>query len=225
MNQLTVKFLIGDALGVEEAQRLISTVAFSEKFSQQYVCQIVTDRLSFDILTGVDAVVCPGNTFGIMSGGLDKAIADLLPHVDVCVKAKVAARPVGEVPVGSCVRCSPMDYASPDLPGKGTRLPTVLYVPTMRLPAPLQAGTDVPYQAMAATLFAVQERNYRGSRGGISSFLVPLFGAGTGSIPAQVVLKQMLLAMNLTVQSNEGNNNVHELARKRNALIAQTWFS
>src|SRR5438067_1519964 len=101
--------------------------------------------LQGDLLdTDADAVVSPANSFGDMSGGVDKRIDDFYTGAaQVAVIERIRADFLGELPVGMAII----------VPMANTRLPFVVAAPTMRVPE------DVPntlnaYLAMRAVLVA-----------------------------------------------------------------------
>lgn len=48
-------------------------------------------------------IVAPGNSFGLMDGGLDAAIAQALPEVEALVRSEIETVYFGELPVGAAV--------------------------------------------------------------------------------------------------------------------------
>src|SRR5205085_4088920 len=75
--------------------------------------------------TEADAVVSPANSFGDMSGGVDKRIDDFYKGVaQATITERIREQFLGELPVGMAL-IAPM-------PNK--RLPFVIAAPTMRVP-------------------------------------------------------------------------------------------
>lgn len=130
-----------------------------------------------------DAIVSPANSFGDMSGGIDKAIDDF--HGGAAQKAVVAAIAehfFGELPVGAAVVVK--------LPSH--RFPYIVAAPTMRIPGSV-AGTINAYLAMRATLVAVLKHN-AGSTSPIRSLAIPGLGTGVGGMSYQEAAEQMRTA-------------------------------
>lgn len=94
-----------------------------------------------------DCIVAAGNSFGIMDGGLDAAMATQFPEAQKNVSDSIASNFVGELPVGRSVIVAT---------GHST-FPLMAYTPTMRFPRPIAA--EVVYDSMRAVLLAVREYN------------------------------------------------------------------
>src|ERR1051326_7122093 len=80
--------------------------------------------LQGDLLeTGADAVVSPANSFGDMSGGVDKRIDDYFKGAaQQAIRQRIQEQFYGELPVGMALV----------VPMPNTRLPFVVAAPTMR---------------------------------------------------------------------------------------------
>jgi O-acetyl-ADP-ribose deacetylase (regulator of RNase III) len=130
-----------------------------------------------------DAIVSPANSFGDMSGGIDKAIDDFHGGAaQQAVTTAIAEHFLGELPVGAAllVKLS------------SRRFPYVVAAPTMRIPGSV-AGTINAYLAMRAALVAVLRHNSAGSHL-IRSIAVPGLGTGVGGISYQEAGQQMRAA-------------------------------
>lgn len=131
-----------------------------------------------------DAMVAPGNSFGIMDGGLDRTIVETLGvHVERRVREAIEARHHGELHVG----CA--EIVSTDDP----RWPWLIYAPTMRVPDDASRSTHA-YTAMRAILLAA--RVHRAATGiPIRSLLCPGLCTGVGAMPPRRSAVQMRVAL------------------------------
>jgi O-acetyl-ADP-ribose deacetylase (regulator of RNase III) len=157
----------------------------------------VADALarSFDRIDGVEvlhgnlldltceAIVSPANSFGDMSGGIDKAIDDF--HHGAAQRALTAAIAehfLGELPVGAALVV--------ELPSR--QCPFLVAAPTMRVPSDIR-GTINAYLALRAALVAVLRHN-AGGRRAIRTLGVPGLGTGVGALPPREAADQMRTA-------------------------------
>jgi len=93
-----------------------------------------------------EAMVSPANSFGIMDGGLDLAIRDVLGvHVEQRVRDRIVERHHGELPVGVAEVVKTDD----------SRWPLLVCAPTMRVPEDASRTTNA-YLAFRAALLAVR---------------------------------------------------------------------
>lgn len=141
----------------------------------------------------VDCIIAPGNSYGHMTGGLDKAIVDALGlWLQRSVLYQIHTSYLGELSVGQAMVVRQPNWVPKDHP-------TVIYAPTMRVPMELPQDNDVPYRAMLASLQKIDRINTHvkssGGNSTIQSVLVPLFGAGTGGMNPYEVLRQIVLAI------------------------------
>lgn len=160
---------------------------------------IVTDG---DILTlAVDAVVSPANSFGFMGGGIDLAYARAFgPHLEARVRAGLAQRWGGELPVG----CADIAATAPE-PGDGA-IPWLLVAPTMRVPARID-GTVNAYLAARAALRLVATGRFPGDaaafgshagrpiRDAVRRVAFPGLGTGTGRLSPGSCARQVRAAV------------------------------
>src|SRR5262245_4905456 len=130
-----------------------------------------------------DAIVSPANSFGDMSGGIDKAIDDFHGgEAQRRVTAAIREQFFGELPVGAAIIVQ--------LPGG--RLSFVVAAPTMRIPGSVQGSLNA-YLSMRAALVAVLRYNERSAQP-IGSLAVPGLGTGVGSLDHDEAAKQMRAA-------------------------------
>ncbi len=137
----------------------------------------------FEDLPDFDCIVSAANSFGLMDGGVDLAIAhffgkDLIPRVQAAVLAKYR----GEQPVGT----------SMIVETGSAEHPYVAHTPTMRVPMTV-ADTDYVYNAMFAMLTAVWQHNLSGERP-IRTVACPGLGTATGNMDYTEATRQMGLA-------------------------------
>jgi len=128
-----------------------------------------------------DGIVSPANSFGDMSGGIDKAIDDF--HQGAAQKAVMAAiaeQFFGELPVGAALVV--------ELSAR--RFPFVVAAPTMRIPGSV-VGTINAYLAMRAALVAVLRHNEGRA---IRSLAVPGLCTGVGGMHPAEAAGQMRAA-------------------------------
>ena len=94
-----------------------------------------------DNIDKIDAVTSAANSFGIMDGGLDKALVDFFgEQLQANVQRVIQKEFLGEQPVGTC--------ATIDIPGYNKK---VLHTPTMRIPQPI-LDPRIIYTATRSTL-------------------------------------------------------------------------
>ena len=133
--------------------------------------------------SGCQAIVSPANSFGDMSGGIDKAIDDLHGgDPQRLVMAAIREHYFGELPVGAALVVEL----------SAGRMRFVIAAPTMRIPGSVQGSLNA-YLAMRAALVAVLRHNASGARP-IRSLAVPGLGTGVGGIDPDEAAEQMRVA-------------------------------
>lgn len=143
----------------------------------------------FETITGADALVTAGNSFGLMDGGVDLAVARAFPQAEARVRTNIQGRWHGELNVGAAV----VDITFAESPR------WLVYAPTMRVPLDIR-GTDNVYRAMWAALVEVERHNescpspdaYWYWR--INTLMMPGLGTGAGQMPVDEAARQMALA-------------------------------
>jgi O-acetyl-ADP-ribose deacetylase (regulator of RNase III) len=135
-----------------------------------------------------DAVVSPANSFGDMSGGVDKVIDDFYRNEAQrrAVEA-IASAWCGELPVGAALV----------VPLPGPRFAHLIVAPTMRIPGSI-AGTINAYLAMRAILVTVLRHNSSGAAP-IRTVAVPGLGTGVGGLHPDDAAEQMRRAFDSVV--------------------------
>ena len=143
-------------------------------------------RYAFGSGEDFDCLVAPGNSFGIMDGGLDALICDLYKEFGVVIQEKVWDHIQefysGELPVSHCVFINT----------GSSRRPYLAYLPTMRVPMRV-TRTDNVYNAMRGLLLKLKEVNEVHPRK-IKRVFCPLLGAGAGGLAVKEAARQMAFA-------------------------------
>jgi len=124
------------------------------------------------------AMVSPANSFGIMDGGLDKAIRDQLGFkVQQAAQRMIVERYHGEMPVGTAELVDTGD----------DRWPRLVVAPTMRVPESV-AQTLNAYLAFRAIVLACKRAN-------VASLVCCGLGTGIGAMQPQRAAVQMRMAL------------------------------
>lgn len=161
--------------------------AFRDRFAGLPGVRVLQAR--FQELPPHDCFVTAGNSFGIMTAGIDAAVvafhgAALMERV----QRRIVGEYLGEQPVGTC-------FIEPTgTPGYSW----VAHAPTMRIPGPI-SGTDAVYRAAWAALLAIYQHNAAVRRGEsdddeIASVAMPALGTGFGAVEFDEAARQMAAA-------------------------------
>ena len=150
--------------------------AFARAFAGAEDVEIVRD--DFVSFMGkhpfIDGVVSPANSFGLLSGGFDKALRDYFGMaLQDAVQRRILTEWFGEQTVGTS-----MAVDIPGYPGK-----TLFHTPVMRTPSVVFDGQTV-YLCMRSALMAA-------IRAGVQAMVVPAFGGGTGRVPEDALARNM----------------------------------
>lgn len=133
-----------------------------------------------------DAMVSPANCFGIMDGGLDRAIRSHLgSRVQGNVQKEILEQYHGELPVGTAVIVKTESLLWPYL----------VAAPTMRIPESVAQSINA-YLAFRAILLEVRRFNQAGSSPRIKSIICSGLGTGIGQMSARRCAGQMRIAYN-----------------------------
>lgn len=134
---------------------------------------ICSDFVEFMRRNKVDCVVSPANAYGIMDGGYDEAITAWFGNdLQERVQQYIVDNLYGEQPVGSSILI--------DTGLDGIKL---IHTPTMRTPSIIKDERLV-YHCTRSSLIAALN-------GGVSSVVLPAFGAATGCVPYETVAQMM----------------------------------
>lgn len=130
----------------------------------------------FEDIGWCDTMITAGNSYGIMDGGLDKAVRDYFGGgVQAVVQTAIAKQHSGVLPPGTSVTV-------PVSKGDYTRL---IYAPTMRKPMDIRDTNFVFYAALAAfnAVLALPENPL--------GVVVPAFGSVTGKVSPKSMAAQL----------------------------------
>jgi O-acetyl-ADP-ribose deacetylase (regulator of RNase III) len=143
--------------------------------------EVVFDR--FENLQHFDCVVTPGNSFGLMDAGMDRAVLKFFgPHIQTRIQQAILSDYLGEQPVGTSIL---VETGMPEHP-------FLAHSPTMRVPANI-SRTDNAYLALWATLTSIYRHNRTGGLP-IQTLACPGLGTGTGGLDPLEASLQLLLA-------------------------------
>lgn len=137
-----------------------------------------------DLLDAARAgLVCPANSFGDMSGGLDKHIDDFYQgEAQKAIMAAIRERFCGELPVGASIVVEMV----------GKRCPFLIVAPTMRVPGE-PVGPINAYLAMRGALVAILRYN-ESHAAKIGHVAVPGLCTGVGGMAPKEASQQMRAA-------------------------------
>lgn len=143
-----------------------------------------------------DCIVSPGNSKGLMDGGVDGPINYALNYIDTrVVRPRIMKEYYGEQPVGTCM------FVATGV----SRYPILAHTPTMRIPTDV-SETENAYTAMRSLLREISLYNDRAVAKGyttIKSVLLTPFCTGAGCMSASTAAKQMRLAYDTTIHPTE----------------------
>lgn len=140
----------------------------------------------FESIKKYDAVVSPGNSFGIMDGGFDLALRDFFGQkLQDTVQRAIRSKHLGEQAVGTALI----------VPTGKAKHPWLVHAPTMSMPQ-IIATTHNVYFAMLAILQACERHNRKATIKPIRTLLCPGLGTETGKMLPAAAALQMSLAWN-----------------------------
>lgn len=155
--------------------------SFEHRFSGLPGLRVIQGR--FEDLEPHDCFVTAGNAFGIMTAGIDAAVARRFGLQFMArVQQRIRDEYLGEQPVGTAFIIDTQD----------AQLPFVVHSPTMRVPGSI-SGTDKVYTATWAALLAVHSQNQT-SEQKIHTLALPAMGTGFGGMPYSEAARQMAAA-------------------------------
>jgi O-acetyl-ADP-ribose deacetylase (regulator of RNase III) len=140
-------------------------------------------RATFEELNPHDCFVTAGNSFGLMTAGIDAAVVRFFGELLMeKVQHRIMDEFFGEQPVGTAFVVSTGHRA----------VPFLAHAPTMRVPGSIE-GTDKVYTATWAALLAIHAHN-RASEHKIEVAAFPAMGTGFGGVPYGEAARQMAAA-------------------------------
>lgn len=155
-------------------------IAWKKVFTIFPEVEIVCGR--FEEINQFDCMVSAANSFGLMDGGVDRAIFDFFgSQLEKRVQERIIRAFSGEQPVGT----------SFIIETNHSMHPYLAHTPTMRVPMPIN-GTDNVYHAMKAMLDAVKVFNEKEVK--IETVVCPGLGTATGRMSFEIAANQMSLA-------------------------------
>ncbi len=155
--------------------------AWRERFAGLPNVRVVQAR--FEDLDDHDCFVTAGNAFGMMTAGIDAAVADRFGGQFVrSVQDTILRDYFGEQPVGTAFVIATGEPS----------LPFVAHAPTMRVPGNIE-GTDKVYTSTWAALLAMTAHNAAGG-GRIRVAAFSAMGTGFGGVPFSEAARQMAAA-------------------------------
>jgi len=182
-----------------------NAAAFERRFAGVTRAEVVHGR--WEDLPPHDCFVTAGNSYGIMSAGIDAAVVGRFGEaIQQAVVLRILNEYLGEQPVGTAFV----------LETGHAEVPLLVHAPTMRVPASIE-GTDNVYRATRAALLAVHH-HARARDAEVESVVFPAFGCGFGRVVADEAARQMVAAWKLFLEPPYPPDWDRILARER--LIA-----
>jgi O-acetyl-ADP-ribose deacetylase (regulator of RNase III) len=155
--------------------------AFRSRFDGLPGVRVIRGKL--EDLGPHDCFVTAGNSFGIMTAGIDAAVIGLFGEpLMQRIQHRIMDEFFGEQPVGTAFV----------VPTGHQGIPFVAHAPTMRVPGNIE-GTDKVYTATWAALLAIHAHN-RVHDQKIEVAALPAMGTGFGGVPFCEAARQMAAA-------------------------------
>ena len=155
--------------------------AFRSRFADLPSVRVVQAR--FQNLEPHDCFVTAGNSFGMMTAGIDAAVVAFFgEELMQRVQHRIMDQYLGEQPVGTAF-IQATDHA---------HCPFIAHAPTMRVPSSIE-GTDKVYSATWAALTAIHLHNVTAEQK-IEAAAFPAMGTGFGGVPFDEAARQMAAA-------------------------------
>jgi O-acetyl-ADP-ribose deacetylase (regulator of RNase III) len=140
-------------------------------------------QTTFEELPPHDCFVTAGNSFGIMTAGIDAAVVRFFGReLMAAVQHRILDEYLGEQPIGTAF-VQPTGHA---------HVPFVCHAPTMRVPGSI-GGRDKVYSATWAALLAVYRHNLASDQK-INTVAFPAMGTGFGGVSFDEAARQMAAA-------------------------------
>ena len=155
--------------------------AFQDRFANLPHVTVVQDR--FENLKPHDCFVTAGNSFGMMTAGIDAAVIHRFGEAFMqSIQHRIMDEYFGEQPIGTAFI----------QPTHDPSLPFICHAPTMRVPGNIE-GTDKVYAATWAALLAIVQHNRTASER-IEVVAMPAMGTGFGGVSFSEAARQMAAA-------------------------------
>ena len=157
------------------------TDIWKREFNEIENLEIINDNFNhfMDTHEDIDGIVSPANSFGIMTGGYDKAIIDYLgERAQTNVYTILDILFDGYQPIGTCCPIVFDKY-------------TILHTPTMRTPEEI-IDQRVVFDCMLSCLNCAKKSK-------LESIVIPAFGACTGKVPKNIVAELMRFAYDIFI--------------------------
>lgn len=156
--------------------------------------KIDINPIPFQDVLYFDAIVAAGNSFGVMSGGIDLYIRrffnnelkkqNTTPLTQERVQQAIKEEVFGELPVGSSLVID-----------TGLKhYPYIVYAPTMRTPVILGDQSNNAYYSTLSAMISIIKHNQQTQKPPIETVIFSGMGTGTGGIPYDVAAKQQINA-------------------------------
>ena len=156
-------------------------IAFRQRFEGLPGVRVI--RARFEDLDPHDCFVTAGNSFGLMTAGIDAAVVRFFGEpIMQKVQHRIMDEFFGEQPVGTAFV----------VPTGHPAVPFLAHAPTMRVPGSIE-GTDKVYNAAWAALLTIHAHN-RASEHKIEVAVFPAMGTGFGGVPYGEAARQMAAA-------------------------------
>ena len=144
---------------------------------------VVLHACRFEELPPHDCFVTAGNSFGMMTAGIDAAVVHFFGQIIMrLVQREIVTRYLGEQPVGTAFLIETGHAA----------IPYLVHAPTMRVPTSIEGTTRI-HDATWASLLAVHAHNQHASTP-IRTVAFPAFGTGFGGVPFDEAARQIAVA-------------------------------
>lgn len=189
--------------------------AFNQEMHKQPIKDLQVEIIykEFQHLQHYDAIVAAGNSFGVMTGGIDYYIDKYfnllinkknknqntnIKSIQDKVYSEIKTKFLLEVPVGSSfiVETEIEEH------------PFIIYSPTMRTPIELSINSNNIYNSTLSALTTAIKHNQNNDNLKIKTLVLSGMGAGTGAVPPRIVSKQMFFAINNALRMQDHNQNI-----------------
>jgi O-acetyl-ADP-ribose deacetylase (regulator of RNase III) len=172
---------------------VVTNAALAEAFRSRFdpLPRATVVESKWEDLPTHDCFVTAGNSYGLMSAGIDAAVVRRLGEpIEQAVQLHILNTFLGEQPVGTAFIT----------PTGDAWVPMLCHAPTMRVPGDI-SETDNVYRATRAALMCIYHHNRQAAAPPLRSVVFPAFGAGFGRVPPLEVARQMAVAWQLFLEA------------------------